>query len=76
MSDTQATDLVFVLANQKQRHSLLRSVGWRVKHSRFERFSKLIASSEIHDLLDAGAAERTRGAAGQASHRVTSQYNR
>ena len=70
MSDTQATDLVFVLANQKQRHSLLRSVGWRVKHSRFERFSKLIALSEIHDLLDAAVAQPSGPEARLVKHRI------
>ena len=43
---------IFVLANQHQRHHVLRSVAARVSHANFKRFTKVVSAEEFEERLE------------------------
>ena len=58
------SSLLFVLANQKQRHAVLRSVGVRVKRTSFDEFKKIVnGEAFIPDLKAAIENPRSEEAA-------------
>ena len=55
--------LIFVLAKQKQRHAVLRSVAARVKHASFNRFMDLVTGDGFMERLQHAIDEPTSDAA-------------
>ena len=62
--------LIFVLANQKQRHSVIRSVNSRVKSTAFEEFFKLTDEPGFWEKLDEAAADPESAAAKGLQNRL------